>query len=334
MEWPIDPEWYLGSARMHPTVRGQSRGHATFVEEGTQRRSIFWEQTMSLDLSPSEQLAYTTVRIECDTPGGRSTGTGFYFQFCEHDGRHVPAIVTNRHVVRESTMGRFHVHLSPSQDTAPTGQTCVGIRDFEKAWIGHPDPDVDLCVMPIGPLIGPSKQQEKQLFYRMMSSELLPSRQVLSELTAIEEIVMVGYPNGIWDHVNNMPLFRRGVTATHPNIDYCGKKEFMIDAACFPGSSGSPVLLYNFGSYSSRGGGLHLGTRMKLLGVLYAGPQHTATGEIVIADIPTVAKPTAISRIPNNLGIVIKAERLREFVPVLEKLISDTSGPLSPGAHA
>ncbi len=44
---------------------------------------------------------------------------------------------------------------------------------------------------------------------------------------------MIGYPNGIWDEANNMPIIRRGITATHPNFNYNGKPEFMIDAACF-----------------------------------------------------------------------------------------------------
>ena len=46
-----------------------------------------------------------------------------------------------------------------------------------------------------------------------------------------------------------------------------------------------------------------IGTRIKLLGVLYAGPQHIASGEIVIPNIPTTSRPIAISRIPNNLRI-------------------------------
>ena len=274
---------------------------------------------MPIELSPSEQLAYTTARIECDTPGGQATGTGFYFRFCERDNQFIPAIVTNRHVIEGSTTGHFHIHLSNGHDAIPTAHTRFDIANFEGRWIGHPDPNVDLCVMPIAPLQRLSEQQGKQLFYKAMSRSLFPSQEDLANLMAIEEIVMVGYPNGIWDHVNNMPVFR-WPTATHPNIDYCGRREFMIDAACFPGSSGSPVLLYNFGSYSDRKGGIHIGSRIKLLGILYAGPQHTAAGEIVVTHIPTVAKATAISRIPNNLGIVIKAERLEEFDSILAEL--------------
>ena len=41
-----------------------------------------------------------------------------------------------------------------------------------------------------------------------------------SELSAVEEILMIGYPNGLWDAVNNYPLIRRGVTASHPAVDF------------------------------------------------------------------------------------------------------------------
>jgi len=125
---------------------------------------------------------------------------------------------------------------------------------------------------------------------------------------------MVGYPNGIWDNINNKPILRKGITATHPNFDYCGKKEIMIDAACFPGSSGSPVFIFNEGGYRDKSGNMFMGaSRIILLGVLYAGPQHTAQGDIQIVNVPTIDRPIAISRIPNNLGLIIKSERILEL---------------------
>jgi hypothetical protein len=118
-----------------------------------------------------------------------------------------------------------------------------------------------------------------------------------------------------------MPIFRKGITATHPNLNYEGRDEFLIDAACFPGSSGSPVFLYNMGSYADRQGGTVIGTRIALLGILYAGPQFTVKGEIVVSPIPTQMKPVPISRIPTNLGIVIKAKQILEFKPIIEKML-------------
>ena len=103
------------------------------------------------------------------------------------------------------------------------------------------------------------------------------------------------------------------MTATDIKYDYNGKKEFVIDAACFPGSSGSPVMIFNQGVFSDKHGTAYAGNRIKLLGVLYAGPQHFAQGEVKTVVIPTVKKDIAISSIPNNLGYVIKAERILEL---------------------
>jgi hypothetical protein len=133
---------------------------------------------------------------------------------------------------------------------------------------------------------------------------------------------MIGYPNGIWDSANNGSIARRGIIATIPEDDYLGKKQFVIDMACFPGSSGSPVYLANFGSYADRKGNLNMGTRIKLLGVLYAGPQHTASGEIVLTPVPTQNKPMSFTSMPNNLGYVIKATELDAIESIAETLLT------------
>ena len=54
------------------------------------------------------------------------------------------------------------------------------------------------------------------------------------------------------DEVNNKPVVRKGITATDIRLDYNGRKEFLIDAACFHGSSGSPVFLRKMGPIKRR----------------------------------------------------------------------------------
>ncbi len=168
--------------------------------------------------------------------------------------------------------------------------------------------------MPIAPFIQAAEAKGKDLFYLPLDMTLIPTEERLAELSALEDVVMIGYPNGIWDSVNNKPIFRKGITATHPIFDYNGKKEIMIDMACFPGSSGSPVFILNEGGYRDRNGNTYVGkSRLLILGTLYAGPQHTATGEIRIINVPTTQRPIALSGIPNNLGVIIKASRIVEL---------------------
>lgn len=197
-------------------------------------------------------------------------------------------------------------------------------HDFEKHWIMHPDPNIDLCVMPINPILElGNKQYGKEFFYRAFDNSLIPVDEKLSEIDIAEEIFMIGYPNGLWDSVNNMPIVRRGTMATNISLNHNGRREFVIDAACFPGSSGSPVILFNKGGYTDKRGNLNWGKgRLMLLGILYAGPQLTVTGEIEIVTVPNLQqKPLAVSRIPNNLGYIIKSDAILDFVPIIKSLV-------------
>ncbi len=175
--------------------------------------------------------------------------------------------------------------------------------------------------MPFAPVLHEAQAKGVAPFFMPLDKSLVPSSTELAALTALEDVIMIGYPIGIWDSHNNMPVIRKGITATHPANDYEGRQEFMIDLACFPGSSGSPVFLFNVGSYASRDGGTIIGSRIKLLGILYAGPQFTAEGEIHIVNVPTHQTAVALSSIPCNLGMCIRAERLLDFEPVLQAMI-------------
>src|SRR5439155_8993915 len=87
----------------------------------------------------------------------------------------------------------------------------------------------------------PAHAQGSELAVFALGPRFIPDD--LTAFDAVEDIVMVGYPSGLWDSTNNYPLVRRGITASHPGIDFEGKPQIAIDMACFEGSSGSPVLL-------------------------------------------------------------------------------------------
>lgn len=274
-------------------------------------------------LAPSEALTYNTVRLECRLSGdGTSTGTAFNFTFLQQGQSSVPVLITNRHVVAGAQTGTFFLHLEDAGGGPKRGSKApVTLDKFEQRWVPHPDAAVDLCAMPLAPVLHEAQSKSVAPFFVPLDKSLILSASELEGLTALEDVVMIGYPIGIWDSHNNMPVIRKGITATHPANDYEGRREFMIDLACFPGSSGSPVFLFNVGSYAAKDGGTVIGSRIKLLGILYAGPQFTAEGQIHIVNVPTHQTTVALSQIPCNLGICVKAERLLEFEPVLQAMI-------------
>lgn len=159
---------------------------------------------------------------------------------------------------------------------------------------------------------------QKQLHYVTLNADLIPtSDYIQNSFSRIEDITVVGYPDGIWDSINNIPITRRGITATPLQIDFEGTPRFLIDAAIYGGSSGSPVFVFNQGSYSIPGKGLYAGDRLKLVGVVYAVAQHTVTGDLRIVDIPAAKTPITTTLIPNNLGVAIHSRKLLDFENLL-----------------
>lgn len=277
-----------------------------------------------MSLGIIDRLIHSTVRIECiDDHGDVATGTGFFYGFQKSDDNCIPAVITNKHVISGAVKGTFHLTLKGTDGQPSLGQhMALTFEKFEAQCIKHPDPNIDLAIFLAGPILNQARQQGKDFFYITLDETIIPPESFYDDITSMEDIVMIGYPNGIWDSKHNLPIIRRGITATHPKHEFNGRPEFLIDAACFPGSSGSPVFLANLGMYFNKDGNTVVGTRLGLLGVLYAGPQHTAQGDIHIVPIPTInQKAISISSIPNNLGMVIQSKKIKDFESIIKSLV-------------
>lgn len=271
---------------------------------------------MGNKLSTTELLQHTTVRLECTlSDNSISVGTGFYFAFEKQEASWDRlAIVTNKHVVKNSISLTFY--LTPIDDEQQPDYTAnfqATLNISESDWIFHPDPNVDLCILPFDKFCDDLVANYGDFFIFAYDNEYLADKRKLESLSAIETITMIGYPNGIWDRANNTPIIRQGITASHPKLNYNGNLEILIDCSCFPGSSGSPVLVFNLGGHTTKDGDFDMQGRLILLGILYAGPQFQANGEIITQPIATLPDIITRTNIPLNLGIIIKSEKILDF---------------------
>lgn len=271
-------------------------------------------------MTPSEQLLHSTVQIICETTlANRSFGTGFFFLFFKNGDQSVPAIVTNKHVVEGATTGHLKLTMQNGDGSVDLNNFIdITVADFPAQWVPHPDPTVDLTIMLCAGLLRELIKQGKKPFFVTLDQSLVPTDAELADLTPLEDILVVGYPNGIIDTAHNIPVFRRGITATPVYIDFNNTTEFLIDAAIFPGSSGSPVFLFNQGIWIDRKGNTAAGgTRVKLLGIVHAVFNNLVNGEISIVPAPTQGRAVAATLVPNNLGLCVKASRVLEFEPLI-----------------
>lgn len=269
------------------------------------------------EMTLAENLLYSTVRLIAFKNGvPSSTGTGFMFAFAKDDTKHVPCLVTNKHVVAGADMVQARLHFG--QDGKPSGQyiNCNFEIPDEGLSIWHPNSEVDLCAIPFADVLHQAIGDGKEIFHRHIDMSVVPADDEWQYFDALEEVLMIGCPNGLADETNNLPISRRGITATSLSKDYNGKPEFVVDMACFPGSSGSPIFLYDRNGYLDRKANSYMigAQRLKLVGVLHSGPLITNKGQIVLSHMPSVEVASMM-----HLGNAIKSSELKALDAIVRK---------------
>lgn len=139
---------------------------------------------MFQNIKGSLQLLFTTTRIDVNNTG---SGTGFFFQFPISDKESIPIVVTNKHVVSDAQIGKFYLQAADDKGNPILGNPItIEFDNFKDRWLFHPEESVDLCVMPIAPILRAAEAQGKKVFYRAFSPDLIPDNSKLEGLTPIE----------------------------------------------------------------------------------------------------------------------------------------------------
>lgn len=255
----------------------------------------------------STQLLFTTVPIWAESPAGTSSGTAFLYTATapENANQSVPLLVTNLHVVENAT--RVVVEFIERDGEIPATDKKLLVDIDPALFAQYSDRYLDLAAAPLGPLLNARELEGKPLFIRTIDQDLTPQPNVRQELSAMEDVVFIGYPSGLRDAKNSLPLIRRGITSTPVWNDFQGAPCFLIDAGVFPGSSGSPVFILNQGAYTARNG-LIMGTRIIFLGVLSESMVRSSSTEVYL-----------------GLGKVVRSDVVKDFLAGVSAKLTATA---------
>ncbi|MCO6494487.1 MAG: trypsin-like peptidase domain-containing protein [Bacteroidetes bacterium] len=262
------------------------------------------------------------------------TGTAFIFMFlAEHleESNLVisyPFLVSNYHVV--SRMDRAELRFTKRKKSGHAykpdyGNTfTVAYDNFKYNWIRHPDPNVDLAISPMAPILEGARSKNIKLYYYPLTNNILPSNDEWGSIDQVENAIMIGYPKALMDTVNNLPITRTGTLATPLNLDYNGKEEFLLDVPVYPGSSGSPVFLKRLINPSAMTYPPQPATyEYKLIGIAYGSMTYKSKGTIEIINIPTIPTLDFKYDLPLNIAVCIKSNQLFDFVPIIKELLNE-----------
>lgn len=275
---------------------------------------------------PEHAIARSTVRILAGTDPANltSVGTGFYYQVTHPTTNQAKVlIVTNKHVVRGAQIVQFVASSAANISVLDAHAQPVGRVDQVINWPlagnlhPHPDPAIDLCGIDVTVPLGAILANGRQLRSMFLDYSWLPDSTSKSLMRDIEPVLVLGYPNGIWDPHNNMPIARLGTTATHPLALYQGKSDFLVDVAAFGGSSGSPVFGYEAPFFRQPSGAVTPGTKIQLLGVVWGVIEQSVTGVMQHVQVPAATASVPVLQTSLSLAIALHASAVLDLDELL-----------------
>lgn len=260
-----------------------------------------------------EQMLFTTVRITTTSSQGAGLGTGFFWMKTpDSEGRAQLFLVTNKHVIEGQNSAELHFIGGSNAAPRLGEEIAVTVDDPPSHFAGHPDPTIDVALMPVGGVISQLRTSGRQVFFRAVSEAQAATTESLAAYEPIEPVTFIGYPNGLYDTTSLLPIVRRGHSATALTIDYEGRPIFLVDASVFPGSSGSPVFLMRNPSAPDKYGNIVIGGTPEVifLGVVAAVYQR-------LVPVLTAAPSGQFVHDALDIGVVYKASTVAEVADLL-----------------
>jgi hypothetical protein len=277
----------------------------------------------------SEYMLFSTVRIETTGVADKETGkikkgtaTGFLYRFREN-GEDKSLLVTNRHVFEDASKATLNFQLCKEHNgkLVPAGADYAHeISNIDACVVNHPLDDIDLCAISVEPIEEEARIKGKEIYTAFIESSMLPSQGSLELMPVIQDVFMYGYPIGLWDKFNNLPIVRKGVLSSHPALDFCGQPKGAVDIASFPGSSGSPIfILSDGGPISDKHGNVWANRRICIfLGIQSERARMRDDGTFDMAAIPVQHQPVEDKgMLPIHLGYYIKSSQIKALAQAM-----------------
>lgn len=271
-----------------------------------------------MNFTVAETIMFSILQIKAfsEESDQAELGTGFLVAFCPSDNSFAPALVTNRHILEDYTHVEIPFTLRKADGSPDIGNIKkVIISTYSQ--IRHPNEQIDLVILPMQAVFTSLKAQGISPFCLCLNIGWVPTKEEWNSFDVVEQIITVGFPRGLRDKRNNLPIFRSGITATPLKYDFNGQPDFLIDVPCFKGCSGSPIFYVEYETPK-------VVSKIFLLGIHRAGVDSPFNGQL--KNVPpelSEAEPTI--NFPIGLGVAIKSRELLVFDEILKKKISDIS---------
>ncbi len=274
----------------------------------------------------ADTWVHTTVLVT--NPKGE-TGSGFLMQrsLAGDASEGKIFLVTNKHVIGKTEQLRnmantlvLVFNAKEKTGAVKARLLIVPLRNRQLLWKGHLDPNVDVAAIDVTAVL----KYHPEIQFKVASYDTLATEQTFKDydVTAGQDILLIGYPLGCRSARTIFPLIRQGIIASDPQepITIAEKPgvelpAFYIESFAVPGNSGGPVIL--------RPGLFHLDPKANsivtgsipplLVGIQSMAPTGLEQAKTIagdkITDLPFVYSPYFA-----GLAVVFRADTIRQTI--------------------
>lgn len=220
-------------------------------------------------------------------------------------------LVTNRHVFDGGKLA--YLRFNPAgTEAAKIYDLLLVSEDGAQLWSSHQDPAVDAAAISINIKL----LQEHGIHFAIFQSDRHPLRRqeaVALGLGEGDHIFALGFPLGYVGENRNYVIARHGIIARIRDYLCGASKDFLIDAAIYPGNSGGPVVTQPEAAAIS---GTKALAQVFLVGMI--------SGYLPYTDV-AISQQTRRPRITfeenSGLGVVVPIEAVEEVVLLADSKI-------------
>lgn len=172
-------------------------------------------------------------------------GTGFLFgdlieKTQDESNIYSVYLVTNKHVLEN--LDSIYIRFNPQNNqSAKDYDIILKTKNGSRLWVGHPDPEIDVAVLPIN-INNARAEGMKCDFFQSDKHVNNISDLITNEASEGDNIYIMGFPLGIVDTYRQHVFVRSGVISRIKDLFEKRSKDFVVDAFVFPGNSGGPVI--------------------------------------------------------------------------------------------
>ncbi|CAN7636728.1 serine protease [Phenylobacterium sp. LjRoot219] len=180
-----------------------------------------------------------TVQIEQNNDSGRRVaGTGFLISANKADGSPRTILVTANHVLEDMKARQARIGFRSIDGdggwTYTPAELAIRENNGAPLWTKHPRHDIAAITIQAPPAFARAAIPQSYL--------AADDAWVERNLTAGDELLVLGYPRGLAANAAGFPILRAGRVASFP-IAPSRSPTFLLDFSVFPGNSGGPVFL-------------------------------------------------------------------------------------------